>query len=61
MSRVAAQGDLRPMQGHSEAMDDLKRILEAREPLYRKADLTLDTAGDDPQQSLGKLRQAVLA
>jgi len=61
MSRVAAQGDLRPMQGHSEAMDDLKRILEAREPLYRKADLTLDTAGDDPQQSLSKLRQAVLA
>ena len=47
MARVVAQGDLRPMQGHSEAMADLKRILDAREPLYRKADATLDTAGED--------------
>ena len=61
MARVVAQGDLRPMQGHSEAMADLKRILDAREPLYRKADATLDTAGEAPQQSLAKLRQAVAA
>jgi hypothetical protein len=25
-------------------MSDLKRILEVREPLYRKADLTVDTS-----------------
>jgi XRE family aerobic/anaerobic benzoate catabolism transcriptional regulator len=61
MARVVAQGDLRPMQGKGEAMDDLKRILDAREPLYRKADVMLDTSGDDAQQSLTKLRQAVLA
>ena len=61
MARVVAQGDLRPMQGKAEAMDDLKRILDAREPLYRKADVTLDTSGDDVQQSLTKLRQAVVA
>jgi len=61
MARVVAQGDLRPMQGKVEAMDDLKRILDAREPLYRKADVTLDTSGDDPQQSLSKLRQAIAA
>ena len=61
MARVVAQGDLRPMQGKVEAMDDLKRILDAREPLYRKADVTLDTSGADAQQSLTKLRQAVLA
>ena len=61
MARVAAQGDLRPMQGHSEAMGDLKRILESREPLYRKADVTLDTAGENPEQSLAKLRQAATA
>jgi XRE family transcriptional regulator, aerobic/anaerobic benzoate catabolism transcriptional regulator len=61
MARVVAQGDLRPMQGKVEAMDDLKRILDAREPLYRKADVTLDTSGDDAQQSLTKLRQAVFA
>ncbi len=61
MARVVAQGDLRPMQGRTEAMADLKRILDAREPLYRKADITLDTSGEDPQQSLTKLRQAVAA
>jgi len=61
MARVVAQGDLRPMQGNTEAMVDLKRILDAREPLYQKADVTLDTSGEDPRQSLSKLRQAVLA
>jgi len=61
MARVLAQGDLRPMQGSAEAMEDLKRILDAREPLYRKADVTLDTAGEDPAQSLVRLRQAVAA
>jgi XRE family aerobic/anaerobic benzoate catabolism transcriptional regulator len=61
MARVVAQGDMRPMQGHTEAMEDLKRILSTREPLYRKADQTIDTTGEQPEQSLGKLRQAVLA
>ncbi len=61
MARVLAQGDLRPMQGNEEAMDDLKRILEAREPLYRKADATLETSGNQPEQSLAKLRQIALA
>ncbi len=61
MARVVAQGDLRPMQGRTEAMADLKRILDARETAYRKADITLDTSGEDPQQSLTKLRQAVAA
>jgi XRE family transcriptional regulator, aerobic/anaerobic benzoate catabolism transcriptional regulator len=61
MARVVAQGDMRPMQGHGEAMEDLKRILSAREPLYRKADVTVDTTGEHTEQSLGKLRQAVLA
>jgi XRE family aerobic/anaerobic benzoate catabolism transcriptional regulator len=61
MARVVAQGDMRPMQGHEVAMDDLKRILSAREPLYRKADVTVDTTGEEPLQSLEKLRQAVVA
>jgi XRE family aerobic/anaerobic benzoate catabolism transcriptional regulator len=45
MSRVAAQGDQRPMAGNRQAMDDLHRILEGRENLYRKADAILDTTG----------------
>lgn len=61
MARVVAQGDFRPMQGNAEAMEDLTRILEAREPLYRKADVILDTTGETPEQSLAKLRQSVQA
>ncbi len=61
MARVVAQGDLRPMQGNAEAMEDLNRILAAREPLYRKADAILDTSGERFEQSLAKLRQAVSA
>jgi XRE family transcriptional regulator, aerobic/anaerobic benzoate catabolism transcriptional regulator len=59
MARVVAQGDFRPMQGNTEAMLDLKRILGAREPLYRKADITLSTSDERADQSLAKLRQAV--
>jgi len=61
MARVVAQGDFRPMQGNREAMEDLKRILGAREPLYRKADVTLDTSGEDLERSLQKLRQVAPA
>lgn len=60
MARVMAQGDLRPMAGNDEAMEDLKRILDAREPLYRKADTTLDTTGDTADSSFLKLKQLVL-
>ena len=44
MQRVTAQGDLRPMADNREAMDDLRRILEARESLYRKADAVQNTS-----------------
>ena len=61
MARVLAQGDFRPMAGNAEAMDDLKRILAAREAMYRKADAIVDTSGETPQQSLARLREAVAA
>jgi XRE family aerobic/anaerobic benzoate catabolism transcriptional regulator len=57
MGRVVAQGDFRPMEGSAEAMADLKRILAAREPLYRKADAVVDTSGADPVHSLAALRE----
>ena len=44
MSRVLAQGDLRPMAEGPQAMDDLKAILESRTPLYAKADAEVNTA-----------------
>lgn len=61
MGRVMAQGDLRPMAGNDEAMEDLKRILEARLPLYAKADTVLDTTGETVDQSFIKLRQLVMS
>ena len=56
MSRVMAQGDFRPMAANDQAMEDLRRILEAREPLYRKADLCLDTSGTSVNESFAKLK-----
>jgi len=55
MARVIAQGDLRPMADNSRAMDDLLSILKSREALYARADLTLDTAGKTPEESLETL------
>ena len=59
MSRVMAQGDFRPMAANHQAMEDLRRILEAREPLYRKADLSLDTSGAPVEESFAKLKASL--
>ena len=59
MSRVVAQGDFRAMADNTEAMEDLRRILEAREPLYRRADVQLETSRETVPQSFLKLKQAV--
>lgn len=45
MQRVIEQGDLRPMAGSARAMDDLRRILKERTPLYARADATVNTSG----------------
>lgn len=59
MSRVIAQGDFRAMAGSDRAMEDLRRILEAREPLYRKADMVLDTSGSSVEKSFSNLKAAL--
>jgi XRE family aerobic/anaerobic benzoate catabolism transcriptional regulator len=61
MARVIAQGDLRAIAGGNQAMEDLRRILEAREPLYRKADMYLDTSGHTVEESFAKLKAALQA
>jgi XRE family aerobic/anaerobic benzoate catabolism transcriptional regulator len=61
MSRVVSQGDFRPMDGHEAAMEDLRRILAAREPLYGKADAIIDTSGAGFDDSLARLTGAVAA
>jgi len=59
MARVVAQGDLRPMAGHAEAMEDLRNILSARESLYGKADAVVDTSGCAIENSFAALQQAI--
>src|ERR1700730_8292884 len=46
MSRVMAQGDLRPMADNTEAVETLRRILEGRASLYSKADAVVETPGE---------------
>jgi XRE family transcriptional regulator, aerobic/anaerobic benzoate catabolism transcriptional regulator len=59
MARVVAQGDMRPMAGHAEAMDDLRQILSSRESLYGKADAVVDTSGSTAQESFEALHRAL--
>jgi XRE family transcriptional regulator, aerobic/anaerobic benzoate catabolism transcriptional regulator len=65
MSRVVAQGDMRPFDttrgATSEAMEDIRRILASREPLYARADAVVDTSARSLKQSLKDLERAVPA
>lgn len=51
MSRVVAQGDLRPMADNREAMRDLRQILSARESAYSRALAACDTSGQSIVES----------
>ncbi len=44
MERVVAQGDKRPMRDHPQAMKELERLLAERAPLYKSANLIIDTS-----------------
>jgi len=59
MSRVIAQGDLRPMADNREAMDDLRLILEGRAAFYEKADLAHYTSGKTLEESFEGLVRAL--
>src|SRR6185295_5762041 len=59
MARVVAQGDMRPMAGNAQAMDDLKRILQSRAALYGQADSIVNTGSRSARQSLKELRRAL--
>ena len=57
MARVMAQGDLRPMAGHPQAMDDLRAILDNRRSLYARAHAAIETTETTHEDAL----RAVLA
>jgi len=61
MSRVLEQGDFRAMAGNDQAMEDLRRILEAREPLYRQADMELATSRSSVEASFSRLKTTLQA
>ncbi|MBK6006644.1 helix-turn-helix transcriptional regulator [Ramlibacter ginsenosidimutans] len=71
MSRVVAQGDMRPFNAGdgaelprgavNEALEDIRRILSSREALYARADAVVDTAARTVKQSLKDLERAVPA
>ena len=49
-SRVVHQGDRRPMENQPQAMEALRALHAAREPMYARADIAVDTTGRDPDQ-----------
>ncbi len=55
MGRVVEQGDLRPIEGRSDAMDDLLSMLQERTPLYSQAHARLDTSNTTVDDSLAAL------
>ena len=59
MQRVTAQGDMRPMAGNREAMEDLKVILAGRAAFYAKAELRLDTSAQPLEPTFLALRALV--
>jgi len=59
MSRVIAQGDMRPFKGRSAALDEIRKLLDDREPLYARAGITIDTSGKSLKQSLTELKKAL--
>ena len=61
MSRVVAQGDLRPMAASREAMEDLRSILAGRAAFYSKADIHIDTSAQPLLETFQVLRTTVRA
>ncbi len=59
MERVRAQGDERPMAGNPAALDDLRTILTSREALYAKAEATVNTSGQNVEESTKQVIETI--
>ena len=62
MSRVIAQGDMRPfegrkMHGRSTALDEIRTLLADRDRLYARAGATIDTTGKTLKESFLELKR----
>ncbi|HEX4929046.1 MAG TPA: helix-turn-helix transcriptional regulator [Burkholderiales bacterium] len=61
MSRVVAQGDLRPFKGRNAALEEIRKLLADRNRLYARAEHALDTSGKTPKAALAELKELVKA
>ncbi|RMH04714.1 MAG: helix-turn-helix domain-containing protein [Planctomycetota bacterium] len=59
MDRVVAQGDLRPMHAHPEAMDRLRSLLEERTPQYQRAEIRVMTSGRTVDEVVTEVRERI--
>ncbi len=57
MTRVIAQGDMRPMSASKEAMEDLRGILAGRAAFYGKAEFALNTSAQPLDATFARLRE----
>lgn len=58
-NRVVGQGDRRPMDQHPDAMAEMRRILTAREPTYRQAQVSIDTTSRSPAEVVQEISRRV--
>ncbi len=58
-NRVMKQGDQRPMKEHPQARDALRDIIARREPLYRQADVTVDTTTLTVAQTVAAVAEGI--
>ena len=60
-NRVYEQGDVRLIQSHDNAKDDLRELVHQREPLYRQAHVVVQTSATTPDEvvrrALEKIRE----
>jgi len=59
MSRVIAQGDMRPFKGRAAALDEIRKLLADRDSLYARAAFTIDTSERTVKQTLQEIRKAL--
>lgn len=54
-NRVIRQGDRRPMSQHPQAREALRQLAARREPLYARAEVTVDTSASDVDEIVKRL------
>ena len=58
-NRVLRQGDRRPIDDHPHAREALRQLVTRRQPLYARAEVTVDTAGLSPARTLARVISAL--